>query len=183
MVALETPEVNNGWQAVDFELKGTDGKTYTLANAAGENGLLIMFICNHCPYVKAILDKIIRDAAELKENGVNTIAIMSNDSAEYPDDSFENMQKLAEEKNFPFPYIIDEDQSVAKNYDAICTPDFFGFNRDLELEYRGRLDGSGMSDNPGAERDLFNAMMQISQMDKGPRIQKPSIGCSIKWAK
>jgi len=181
MVALETPELDEGWQAPEFELKATDGKTYTLQNVAGENGLVVMFICNHCPYVQAILDKIIRDMNELKKNGVNAIAIMSNDANEYPEDSLENMKKLAEEKTFPFPYVIDETQTIAKSYGAVCTPDFFGFNRDLKLQYRGRLDDSGMSSNPNTERDLFNAMMQISQLDRGPRIQEPSIGCSIKW--
>ena len=181
MVALETPEMQEGLQAPDFELKGTDGKTYKLNDLKGENGLLVMFICNHCPFVKAILDKIIRDTKDLKEQGINSVAIMSNDPDEYQEDSLENMKKLAEEKNFPFPYLIDETQDVAKSYGAICTPDFFGFNRDLELQYRGRLDDSGMHDKPGASRDLYNAMMQIAQMDKGPRVQNPSIGCSIKW--
>ncbi|PIR39486.1 MAG: thioredoxin family protein [Alphaproteobacteria bacterium CG11_big_fil_rev_8_21_14_0_20_39_49] len=181
MVALETPSIEENRTAADFELKGTDGKIYTLENTKGENGLLVMFICNHCPYVQAILDKIIRDCAELKEQGINSIAIMSNDTKNYPDDSFDNMKKLAQQKNFPFPYVIDETQAVAKQYGAVCTPDFFGFNRNLELQYRGRLDSSGMKNNPSADRDLFNAMMQVAQLDKGPRVQHPSIGCSIKW--
>jgi peroxiredoxin len=181
MVALETPQIDENWNAIDFELKGTDGKTYNLENIKGDNGLLIMFICNHCPYVQAIIDKIIRDCSELKEQGINSIAIMSNDPENHPQDSFDNMKKLAEQKQFPFPYVIDETQEVAKKYGAICTPDFFGFNRDLELQYRGRLDSSGMNDDPSAERDLYNAMMQIAQLDKGPRVQNPSIGCSIKW--
>lgn len=181
MVALETPAIEEHWQAPDFELKATDGKTYSLEKIKGENGLLVMFICNHCPYVQAILDKIIRDCRELKEQGINAIAIMSNDAESYPDDNFTNMKKLAETKNFPFPYVIDETQEIAKRYGAVCTPDFFGFNRDLELQYRGRLDSSGMNNNPSAERDLYVAMMQIAQLDKGPRVQHPSIGCSIKW--
>jgi peroxiredoxin len=181
MVALTTPLIEESFIAPEFELKGTDGKIYTLENVRGKNGLLVMFICNHCPYVKAVLDKIIRDCSELKEQGVNSIAIMSNDTENYPDDSFENMQKLAMEKNFPFPYVIDETQQIAKRYKAVCTPDFFGFNRDLELQYRGRLDSSGKSDNPSAQRDLFNAMMQIAQLDRGLRVQHSSIGCSIKW--
>lgn len=181
MVALTTPLIEERFTAPEFELKGTDGKIYTLENSRGENGLLVMFICNHCPYVKAVLDKIIRDCKELKESGINSIAIMSNDTKNYPEDSFENMQKLAIEKKLPFPYVIDENQQIAKRYKAVCTPDFFGFNRDLELQYRGRLDSSGKSDNPSAQRDLFNAMMQIAQLDRGPRIQNPSIGCSIKW--
>lgn len=181
MVALETPEIEENWVAPDFELKGADGKTYDLQSLKGENGLLVMFICNHCPYVQAILDKIIRDASDLKEQGINSVAIMSNDFNEYADDSPENMQKLAEEKNFPFPYLIDETQQVAKRYSAVCTPDFFGFNSELELQYRGRLDSSGMQNNPSAERDLYNAMSQVAQLGKGPRVQNPSIGCSIKW--
>lgn len=181
MVALSTPEVDNEFAAVDFSLKGTDGKTYTLSDIKGANGTLIMFICNHCPYVKAVIDKIIRDANELKKAGIGIAAISSNDVSEYPEDSFENMQKLSKEKNLPFPYLIDETQRIAKAYGAVCTPDFFGFNRDLKLQYRGRLDDSGKSDKPAASRDLFNAMMQVAQLDKGPRVQYPSIGCSIKW--
>jgi peroxiredoxin len=181
MVALQTPGLEENWQAPDFSLKGTDGKIYSLKDLSCENGLVVMFICNHCPYVKAILDKIIADTFELKANGVNSIAIMSNDTAEYPEDSFTNMQKLAADKNFPFPYVIDETQAVAKAYGAVCTPDFFGFNRNLELQYRGRLDSSGRENKPVLERDLFNAMMQIAQLDKGPRVQHPSIGCNIKW--
>lgn len=181
MPALTTPEVNQGWEAIDFSLKGVDGKTYTLADVKGENGLLVMFICNHCPYVKAILDKILRDANELKQQGIGVAAIMSNDYNDYPEDSPENMKKLSDSKNFSFPYLIDDTQNTAKKYGAVCTPDFFGFNRDLKLEYRGRLDSSGMSNNPAAERELFNAMMQIAQLDRGPRVQNPSIGCSIKW--
>lgn len=181
MAALYTPALEEHWKAPDFSLKGTDGKTYNLKNATGENGLLVMFICNHCPYVQAILHKIIRDCKELQEHGVGCIAIMSNDTTHYPDDSFANMKKLAENEQLPFPYVIDETQEVAKQYGAVCTPDFFGFNRNLELHYRGRLDSSGRLDNPAAERDLYNAMMQISQLDRGPRIQHPSIGCSIKW--
>jgi len=181
MVALETPQIDENWQAPDFSLKGTDGKTYSLDDVKGENGLLVMFICNHCPYVKAITDKIIRDARQLQDLGVGVVAINSNDADKYPEDSFENMQKLAQDKDFPFPYLFDSSQNVAKTYGAVCTPDFFGFNRDLQLEYRGRLDDSGMNNDPAAVRDLFNAMSQVAQLDKGPRVQYPSIGCSIKW--
>lgn len=181
MVALTTPLIEENLKAPEFELKGTDGNIYTLENSIGKNGLLIMFVCNHCPYVKAVIDKIIRDCNELKEQGINSIAIMSNDTNSYPDDGFENMKKLSIEKKFPFPYVIDETQQIAKRYGAVCTPDFFGFNRDLQLQYRGRLDSSGKSDDPTAQRDLFNAMMQIAQLDRGPRVQYPSIGCSIKW--
>jgi peroxiredoxin len=181
MVALQTPELQKNWPAPNFSLKSTDGKTYSLKDVKGENGLVVMFICNHCPYVKAILDKIVRDMADLKAQGVNAIAIMSNDTNEYPDDSFDNMKKLAAEKNFPFPYVIDETQEIAKAYSAVCTPDFFGFNRDLTLQYRGRLDSAGKENKPVLERELFNAMIQIAQIDTGPETQHPSIGCNIKW--
>lgn len=182
MVALTTPEAELNWLAPDFSLKGTDGKTYTLNDVKGENGLVVMFICNHCPFVKAILDKIIRDVIELKEHGVGAVAIMSNNMAEYAEDSFENMKKLAEAKSFPFPYLVDETQEIAKRYNAVCTPDFFGFNADLKLQYRGRLDDSGMQNKSDAARDLFNAMVEIAKTGSGPEQQKPSIGCSIKWA-
>jgi len=181
MVALTTPEVNINWQAPDFSLTGTDGKKYSLSDVKGTNGLVAMFICNHCPFVKAILDKIIRDMTELKELGISAVAIMSNDTAEYPDDSFENMKKLAAAKNFPFPYLIDETQEIAKKYGAVCTPDFFGFNADLKLQYRGRLDDSGMNNKPDASRDLFLAMSKIAKTGRGPEVQKYSIGCNIKW--
>ena len=181
MVALTTPKIDEHWQAPDFSLKATDGKVYNLESSRGENGLLVMFICNHCPFVQAIMDKIIRDAVGLQANGVGVVAIMSNDASQYPDDSFENMQELAKEKELTFPYLFDETQEVAKRYGAVCTPDFFGFNRDLELQYRGRLDDSGMDQKDGGDRELYNAMMQISQLDKGPRVQNASIGCSIKW--
>ncbi len=140
-----------------------------------------MFICNHCPYVKAIAEKIVRDVNELKEYGVNSIAIMSNDPIEYEEDSYPNMRKFAKEHNFQFPYVIDGNQKTAKNYGAVCTPDFFGYNSRLEEQYRGRLDDSGMKNNPNATRELFNAMVEIAQTGKGPATQNPSIGCSIKW--
>lgn len=181
MVALETPAADIGWKAPDFKLKGTDGKFYSLTDARGANGLVVMFICNHCPFVKAIIDKIIRDASELKSHGVNFIGISSNDVAQYPDDSFENMIKLAKEKNFPFPYVIDETQEVAKDYDAVCTPDFFGFDKDLKLQYRGRLDSSGRNIVEGAPRDLFEAMLEVAKTGKTTVKQYNSIGCNIKW--
>lgn len=181
MVALETPVIEENFIAPNFKLKGVDGKIYSLNDVKGENGLLIMFICNHCPYVDAIKHKIVNDCNQLKEQGVNAIAIMPNNTAQYADDSFEKMKIFSDENNFPFPYVIDEKQDVAKSYGAVCTPDFFGFNRYLELQYRGRIDSSGINNNPSAERDLYNAMMQIAQLDKGPRVQHPSIGCSIKW--
>lgn len=181
MVALETPEVQIGWNAPNFDLKATDGNIYNLEKAKGENGLVVMFICNHCPFVKAIMDKIIRDAAELKKHGVNSIAIMSNDAESYPDDNFDNMKKLAEELDFPFPYVIDETQEIAKAYDAVCTPDFFGFDADLKLQYRGRLDDSRMQQKTDGERELFDAMVDVAKTGKSDKPQNSSIGCSIKW--
>lgn len=181
MVALSPPVCDFGRKAVPFELRGTDGRTHNLDSARGPNGLLVMFICNHCPYVKAVIDRIVRDAGELREYGVGSIAIMSNDSTEYPEDDFDNMARVAREKSFPFPYVIDETQEVAKAYGAVCTPDFFGFNRDLELQYRGRLDASRKERVEGARRELFEAMVSVARTGRGPKEQTPSIGCSIKW--
>jgi len=182
MASLETPVCNFGWKAIDFDLLGVDGKRYNLASAKGENGLLVMFICNHCPYVKAVQDRIIRDVNELKPHGVNAIAIMSNDPADYPEDSFENMALIAKKLNYPFPYVWDETQEIAKRYGAVCTPDFFGFNSQLELQYRGRLDASRKEAAPAdVRRDLFEAMLQVATTGHGPENQIPSIGCSIKW--
>ncbi|MCB2081982.1 MAG: thioredoxin family protein [Hyphomicrobiales bacterium] len=181
MVALRTPKAEIGWQASDFNLPGTDGKQYTLADVRGPNGLVVMFICNHCPFVQAILDKILRDAKELQALGIGVVAISANDAEEYPEDSPENMRKLAEAKGFTFPYLHDASQQVARAYDAICTPDFFGFNSDLKLQYRGRLDDSSMQHKPGGERELFTAMKQVAETGKALAPQNPSIGCSIKW--
>ena len=181
MVSLQPPVCDFGWKAREFNLPGVDGKHYTLENARGRNGLLVMFICNHCPYVKSIRDRIVRDTRELLQYGINSIAIMSNDPDEYTEDSFDNMQKVAQEFNFSFPYVWDETQQVAKDYDAVCTPDFFGFNANLELQYRGRLDASRKEAVADAPRDLFNAMMQVAQTGKGPLEQVASMGCSIKW--
>lgn len=182
MASLETPICDFGWKAMDFDLPGVDGRRYNLSSARGENGLLIMFICNHCPYVKAVRDRIIRDVKELAEYGIGTIAIMSNDPADYPEDSFENMTRIAQEHAYPFPYVLDETQATAKAYGAVCTPDFFGFNNKLELQYRGRLDASRKEAAPAdARRDLFEAMVQVAKTGRGPEEQIPSIGCSIKW--
>ena len=181
MVSLETSVCDFGWKAVEFDLPGVDGKRYGLASARGPNGLLVMFICNHCPYVKAVIDRIVRDCRELADHGVGSIAIMSNDPADYPEDSFDNMKRVAREKGFPFPYVFDETQEVAKAYGAVCTPDFFGFNAKLELQYRGRLDASRREAVPGARRELYEAMLQIAQTGQGPKEQTPSVGCSIKW--
>ncbi len=182
MVSLETPVCEFDRPAIDFSLPGTDGKTWTLEKSRGNKGLLVMFICNHCPYVKAVRDRIVRDATELLGYGVNSVAIMSNDAAEYPEDSFENMKKVAKEFSFPFPYLLDKTQEVAKAYGAVCTPDFFGYNAELQLQYRGRLDASRkQAAAPEVRRDLFEAMKQVAQTGKGPREQIPSMGCSIKW--
>ena len=181
MASLQTPVCDFGWKAVDFDLPGVDGKHYTLTQVRGEKGLLVMFICNHCPYVKAVRSRIVRDCAELKQHGIGSIAIMSNDTADYPEDSFDNMVKVAREFKFPFPYVLDETQETAKAYDAVCTPDFYGFNTKLELQYRGRLDASRKDAAPDARRDLFEAMLQVARTGQGPQEQIPSIGCSIKW--
>ncbi len=182
MSLLETPICDFGWKAVDFELPGVDGRRYSLSDIRGPNGTLIMFICNHCPYVLAVLDRIIRDARDLAPLGIGVAAICSNDPRQYAADSFDNMARMATEKNFPFPYLQDETQQVARAYDAVCTPDFFGFNGDLELQYRGRLDATRMDPAPAdARRELFEAMKQIAETGEGPRQQIASMGCSIKW--
>jgi peroxiredoxin len=182
MVSLQTPVCDFGRPAVDFSLPGVDGQTWTLEQCRGENGLLVMFICNHCPYVKAVRERLVRDAAELRSLGVNSVAIMSNDVHEYPEDSFDNMRRVAAEFDFPFPYLLDESQGVARAYGAVCTPDFFGYNADLELQYRGRLDESRKETAPqGVRRDLFEAMKLVAETGKGPKEQIPSMGCSIKW--
>jgi len=181
-MAATPPVCDFGWKAPDFTLTATDGRTVTLDGVRGPNGTLIMFICNHCPYVLAVLDRIIRDARELSALGIGVAAICANDATSHPADSFENMSALAKEHDFPFPYLWDETQSVARDYDAVCTPDFFGFNSDLELQYRGRLDASRAKTGPeDLRRDLFEAMRQIAETGQGPRDQISSMGCSIKW--
>lgn len=182
MVSLETPVCDFGSPALDFSLKGTDGGIWTLEKCRGEKGLLVMFICNHCPYVKAVLERIVRDTRELLDLGLNSVAIMSNDPTQYEEDSFDNMQRIASESGFLFPYIIDNTQEIAKSYGAVCTPDFFGYNADMELQYRGRLDASRKETAEGeVRRDLFEAMKQVAETGKGPEDQIPSMGCSIKW--
>lgn len=182
MVSLETPVCEFGQPANDFSLPGVDGKTWTLQDCLGEKGLLVFFICNHCPYVKAIRDRLVRDTRELQAMGINSVAIMSNDPSQYEEDSFENMRKVAEEFDFPFPYLMDATQEVAKAYGAVCTPDFFGYNAELELQYRGRLDESRkQAAAKDVRRDLFEAMKQVAETGKGPDSQIPSMGCSIKW--
>ncbi len=181
-MAASPPVCDFGWPASDFSLPATDGRSYALRDIAGDNGTLLIFICNHCPYVLAVIDRILRDARELQALGVGVAAICSNDAAAYPADSFANMKVLAADHGFPFPYLHDEDQSVARAYGAACTPDFFGFNRDLALQYRGRLDASRKEAGPGdLRRDLFEAMVQIAETGRGPSEQVPSMGCSIKW--
>ena len=182
MAETLTPEATTGASAHNFRLPATDGRSYSLDDCRGEKGTLVMFICNHCPFVRAIRPKIVRDAAELLEHDVRSVAIMSNDPTDYPEDSFDNMKKAAEEFGFPFPYLLDETQEIAKSYGAVCTPDFFGYDKDLNLQYRGRLDDSGMKSNtPDAARERFEAMTAIAATGAAPAPQNPSIGCSIKW--
>lgn len=182
MVSLTTPVCDFGWPAPDFCLPDASGRLHTPASARGPNGLLVMFICNHCPYVQAVLGRIVRDCRELLAHGVGSIAIMANDPAFNPEDGPEHMARIAREYAFPFPYVIDETQSVAKAYGAVCTPDFFGFNAALALQYRGRLDASRKQAAPAdAPRELFEAMLGVARTGRGPAEQIPSIGCSIKW--
>jgi len=182
MVSLQTPICDFDLPAPDFALPGVDGRTWTRDQCAGENGLLVMFICNHCPYVQAVRERMVRDARELISLGIGCVAIMSNDVRDYPEDSFENMGQMAQHFAFPFPYLLDETQAVARAYGAVCTPDFFGYNADLRLQYRGRLDESRKETAPaGVRRDLFEAMRQVAETGRGPAEQIPSMGCSIKW--
>lgn len=182
MAAVPPPVCDFGFKAPDFTLPATDGASISLGDIKGARGTLVMFICNHCPYVLAVLDRIIRDGRDLQALGVGVVAISANDATNYPQDSFENMKRMAEAEGFPFPYLYDESQDVARAYDAVCTPDFFGFDADLGLQYRGRLDASRASAGPAdLRRDLFEAMKQIAETGAGPRDQIPSMGCSIKW--
>jgi peroxiredoxin len=181
MALAATSICNFGWKARDFRLKGVDGKFYTLVDVRGPKGTLVVFICNHCPYVRAVIDRLVEEANALDGIGIGTIAIMPNDTQSYPEDSFDNMKRFAREHRFPFPYVIDETQELARAYDAKCTTDFFGFNADDELQYRGRLDASRTSLVPGARRELFEAMTQLAETGRGPLEQTASMGCSIKW--
>jgi len=181
-MAATAPVCDFGWKAPDFSLPGVDGKRYTFDDIRGEKGTVVVFICNHCPYVKAIIDRLVRDAKELQAAGIGFVAISSNDAEQYPQDSFEKMKEFAAQHGFTFPYLYDEDQTVARRYGAVCTPDFFGFNADDELQYRGRLDSSGKEPAaPDARRELYEAMMQVAETGRGPEEQTPSMGCSIKW--
>ena len=183
MVSLTTPICDFNQPAIDFDLPGVDGQNWTLEKAKGENGLLVMFICNHCPYVKAIHQRLVDDTKILRDEfGLNSIAIMSNDPNEYAEDSFDNMKAFSDQWQFPFPYVLDESQAIAKAYGAVCTPDFFGYNAELALQYRGRLDASRKETAPAdVKRDLLEAMKQVAQTGQGPSEQIPSMGCSIKW--
>ena len=182
MVSLQTPVCEFGLKAIDFTLPGVDQREWTLSQCSGPRGLLVMFISNHCPYVQAIRKKLVRDTRELMALGVNSVAIMPNDTLAYPADSVANMLLVAKEFDFPFPYLIDETQEVARAYGAVCTPDFFGYNADMELQYRGRLDAAGpKSGDDSQRRELFEAMKQVAETGHGPQMQVPSMGCSIKW--
>ena len=166
----------------DFSLPATDGETYNARDCMGANGLLVMFICNHCPFVKAIQKKLSTQTGQLLDHGINSVAVMSNDPADYSEDSFDNMKKIAQKFAYPFPYLYDQSQAVAKTYGAVCTPDFFGYNRDFELQYRGRLDASGPSrSDDDLKPELLEAMILIAETGRGPEHQTPSVGCSIKW--
>ena len=183
MVSLNPPVCDFGWQAPQFDLPGVDGRRWSLAEVAGEKWLLVMFICNHCPYVQAILKRLVSDMEILKTMGINAVAISSNDAVNYPQDSFEKMKEVSELFEFGFPYLFDESQLVAKTYGAVCTPDFFGFNAEMKLQYRGRFDNQGRDSTPKPEatKDLLEAMSLVAKTGKGPIDQIESIGCSIKW--
>lgn len=181
-MAAIAPICNFGWKPTNATLPGVDGATHDVLAHTGDKGLVVVFICNHCPYVKGIIDRIVRTADDLRAIGVGFVAISSNDANTYPEDSFDKMKLFAEAHGFTFPYLYDEDQSVARTWDAVCTPDFFGFNTDMELQYRGRLDAAHRQAEAGdARRDLFEAMKQIAETGKGPEEQIGSMGCSIKW--
>ena len=179
---IQTPICDFGQKAFDFRLKSTDGKIISLNDIKGEKGTLIMFICNHCPYVKAVTKDIVEDCKKLRKIGINSVAICANDAENYPEDSFENMIIFAKKHQFTFPYLNDETQEIAKTYDAVCTPDFFGYNKNLELQYRGRLrELKNLIPVREGESDLYKSMKQISETGKGPEKQIPSAGCGIKW--
>jgi peroxiredoxin len=181
---IKTPICDYGQAAKSFELKSTNNEIVKLDDVKGENGTLIMFICNHCPYVKAVIKDIVEDCKNLEELGIKSLAICSNDSINYPEDSFDKMIEFSNNNNFNFPYLIDETQEIAKKYDAVCTPDFFGYNKNLELQYRGRIrELKDLKPLRNEESDLYKAMKQVSKTNMGPKNQIPSMGCSIKWLK
>ena len=182
MSLTKTPICDFGKKAENFQLNSTDNKVISLNDIKGKNGTLVMFICNHCPYVKAVIEEIVQDCKKLKTNGINSLAISSNDVKNYPEDSFDNMIKFSRDHNFNFPYLFDETQEIAKKYGAVCTPDFFGYNKNLELQYRGRIrELKDLKPIGGSDSDLFNAMKQIAETGNGPKEQIPSMGCNIKW--
>ena len=182
MVLTKTPICNFGEKANSFKLKGTDSKIHNLEDHLGKNGFLVMFICNHCPYVKAVIKDIVSDCRLMEKEGLKSIAIMSNDTKNYPEDSFENMISFSKKHKFTFPYLLDETQEVAKKYGAVCTPDFFGYNNKLELQYRGRIrELKNLKPVSNSESDLLKAMRLIVKTGKGPKNQIPSMGCNIKW--
>jgi len=181
-MAAIPPICDFGWPAIDATLPGVDGKQHSIFGQAGPNGIVLAFICNHCPYVKAVISRIVRDAGDMKAEGVGFVAVSSNDAGAYPEDSFQNMRLFAAAHHFGFPYLYDEEQSLARAYGAACTPDFFGFNKELKLQYRGRLDASRKEAGPAdLRRDLYEAMTQVARTGEGPLDQIASIGCSIKW--
>ena len=182
MALTKTPVCDFGKKAEDFKLKSIDNKIISLNDIKGDKATLIMFICNHCPYVKAIIKELSKECEELRKDGVNSIAIMSNDTKNYPEDSFDNMIKFSQNHNFNFPYLFDETQEIAKNYGAVCTPDFFGYNKNLELQYRGRIrELKDLKPVGSGDSDLYKAMKQIAETGNGPKDQIPSMGCNIKW--
>lgn len=182
MALLETPKLDNNGQYVDFNLKNIDGRILTYDDVGGENGTVVMFICNHCPYVKAVIKRLVHDCNNLAQHGIGCVAIMPNDTENYPADSFENMKIFAKDNNFTFPYLIDETQEIAKAYDAVCTPDIFGFDADGNMVYRGRVDSAGPNEaNDQTVRELLNAMLDVAETGSTSAPQHPSMGCSIKW--
>ncbi|WP_269531421.1 thioredoxin family protein [Chitinimonas sp. BJYL2] len=181
MASLTSALIELGTPAVDFDLLGVDERRYHLADVRGANGLLVMFICNHCPYVKVIREALVETCKELESYGIGSVAISANDPEAFPEDDFEPMKAYAKAYNFGFPYLFDDTQHVARAYGAVCTPDFFGYDMDLKLRYHGRFDASGRQFQPGAPRELFEAMKAIAMLGTGPAVQYPSVGCSIKW--
>ena len=182
MPAIATPVQPFGWRAAPFDLPAVDGRRYALEGIAGPKATVVMFICNHCPYVTGVVDRLVADMNDLLDAGVGVAAICANDAESYPADSFENMKRFADEHRFGFPYLHDESQAIAREYQAVCTPDFFGFDADLGLQYRGRLDAAGRGTRtPGMRRDLVEAMLGIAEGGPRPEEQPPSMGCSIKW--
>ncbi len=179
---IKTPICDYGKSAKNFELKSVSNEIIKLDDIRGKNGSLIMFICNHCPYVKAVIKDIVEDCKNLEKFGIKSVAICSNDSINYPEDSYDKMIEFSKKYNFNFPYLIDETQKVAKDYNAVCTPDFFGYNNQLELQYRGRIrELKDLKPINNGESDLFKAMKKIAETQSGPKEQVPSMGCNIKW--